>query len=101
MKIRIERSGGLAGININNELDIQDLPPTLSTKLKRILLLAKSNSLKLKNVPTGAADQYHYKIIIKERELETVIECNQFNMGEDLRSLLKYIEKNSIKSKLT
>ncbi|CAN5593995.1 hypothetical protein BH18THE1_BH18THE1_04590 [soil metagenome] len=69
----------MAGIQISNELDTKDLPPSVSTKLKKIMLNTNSDSLDLKKVPSGAADQYLYKISIKEGQKESVIECKQYN----------------------
>ena len=97
VRIRVERSGGFAGIPIANEIDSKNLPPTLVTKLNKIIENAKSPKLPLSATPRGAADHFTYKILVKDGEKETVIECNQYSLEDDLRSLVKYVERNSEK----
>jgi hypothetical protein len=93
--IKVERSGGFAGIPISNQIDTKDLPSTLAAKLKKIMESAKSSSLPLGVTPKGAADHYTYKISIQDGVNLKVVECNQYNIEDDLKSLVKYIEKNS------
>ena len=95
MKIKIERSGGVAGLSITREMDTKELPTSLAIKVKKIIEDTKSSSLPLKVTPKGAADHYNYKISIQEGENEMVMECNQFNLQNDLKSLIKYVEAHS------
>jgi len=95
MIIRIERTGGVAGIPISYEMDIKDVPEVLLRKAKKILGDKKSSSLPLKLTPMGSADHYTYKISIQDGMDDRVLECNQYTIGDDLRSLVKYIERNS------
>lgn len=95
MKITVERSGGLAGIPISNELDSIVLPSAMLRTAKKIMEEKKAHSFPMKSSPKGAADHYTYKISIQDGVNLTVIECNQHNIEDDLRSLVKYIEKNS------
>ncbi|HEX7178316.1 MAG TPA: protealysin inhibitor emfourin [Nitrososphaeraceae archaeon] len=94
MRIRVERSGGLAGIPISNEIDEKDLPSTLIRTAKKMIEDKKSPSLSMKSSPRGAADHYSYKISILDGTIKRVIECNQFELQDDLRSLIKYVEKH-------
>jgi hypothetical protein len=48
-----------------------------------------------KFTPTGAADHYTYKISIGDGVNRKCIECNEYNIEDDLKSLVRYIEKNS------
>jgi hypothetical protein len=95
MRIRVERSGGLAGIQISNEMDAKDLPSEQLHTAKRIIEDKKPSSLSMKSSPRGAADHYTYKISIQDGANQRVIECNQYNIHDDLKSLVKYIERNS------
>lgn len=97
MRIRVERSGGLAGIAISNEMDAKDLPSALIRTAKKIIEDKKVSSLPMKSSPRGAADHYTYKISIQDGTNQNVIECNQYNIEDDLKSLVNYIEKNSKK----
>jgi hypothetical protein len=95
VKIKVERSGGLAGIPISNEMDIKDLPSALISTAKKIIEHKEAPSLSMKSSPRGAADLYSYKISIQDGADRKIIECNEYDIQDDLKSLVKYIEKNS------
>lgn len=93
MRIKVEREGGLAGILISTEIDAHELPTVLLETVRKILHDKKAPPLKTS--PKGAADHYSYKISIQDGTSVKVIECNQYNIEEDLKTLVKYIEKNA------
>ena len=97
MKIRIERSGGFAGIPLSNGMDAKDLPSELIRTAKKIVEDKNASSLSMKSPPKGAADHYTYKISIQDGKNFSEINCNDFNIEGDLKSLVKYIERNSKK----
>jgi Emfourin len=99
VRIKVERSGGFTGISVTSEMDGKDLPSDLMTTAKNIVARQKSSSLPMKSTPKGAADHYTYKISIINGGSRRVIECNQYNIQDDLKSLVKYVEKNSKKDK--
>jgi hypothetical protein len=99
MIIKVERSGGLTGIPLTKMIDTKDLPPTLVTTVKKIMVNAKSLLLPLNTRPRGAADDFTYKILIQDGIKESVIECNEYNIHNDLKSLIRYIERNTKKGK--
>jgi hypothetical protein len=90
VRITVERSGGLAGIPISNEMDEKDLPSALISTAKKIIEDKRVSSLSYKSSPKGAADHYSYKISIQDGSNRRVVEIT-----DDLKSLVKYIEKNS------
>jgi hypothetical protein len=97
MKIKVERSGGLAAISISNEMDTKDLPSGLAATAKNIMRNQKSSSLPMKSTPIGAADHYSYRISFQDGINRRVLECNQYDIQDDVKSLIRYIEKNSKK----
>lgn len=99
MRITVERSGGLAGIPISNEMDEKDLPSALISTAKKIIEDKKVSSPPIKTTPKGAADHYLYKISFQDGTHRKVIECNQYNIPDDLKSLIRYIEKIQRESK--
>jgi emfourin len=99
LRIRVERSGGFAGIPISNEIDSKDLPSALIHTVKKIVEDKRVSSLSMKLPPRGAADHFTYKISIQDGVNLSVVECNQYNIDDDLKSLVKYIETNSTKRK--
>ena len=95
MIIKVERTGGFAGIPISKEIDTKDLPSRFTITAKKIMLNSKSPTLPLKSTPRGAADHFTYKISIQDGANQSIIECNQYNIQDDLKSLIKYIETKS------
>jgi len=94
MRIKIERSGGISGIQISNEIDSKNLPSSLENTIKKIMLTQKDSVLSMKSSPKGKADYYTYKISIQDGANRKVIECNQFSIREDLKLIVKYVERN-------
>jgi hypothetical protein len=101
VKIIVERSGGFAGIPTYSEIDGNDLPLKIVTTAKRLMVNEKSLALPLSATPKGAADHLTYKISIQDGPNRSVIECNQYTIQEDLKSLIRYVEKNSKNEKDT
>lgn len=95
MIIKIERSGGLAGIRKTAEIDSKNLPASLVTSARK-LMNERERPLQMKS---EGADYYNYKISIQDGKQRKVIECTQLNIQDELRSLVNYIEKNSKKNK--
>jgi hypothetical protein len=95
LRVRVERSGGLAGITISNEMDENDLPSALKRTTKKIIEDNRVSPFSIKSSPKGAADHYTYKISVQDGMNLRVVECNQYNIEDDLKSLVKYIERNS------
>ena len=93
MIIKIERSGGVTGIPISKQVNVQELPPTLAITAKNLMLKIKSTSLTSKSAPKGAADHYTYKISIQDGVKLKVIECDQYSIQKDLKSLINHIER--------
>jgi emfourin len=98
VKIKVERSGGLAAISFSNEMDSKDLPSVLAATAKNIMRNQKSSSLPKKSAPMGSADHYIYRISFQNGVKKRIIECTQYDIQDELKSLIKYIEKNSKKS---
>lgn len=96
MKIKIERSGGLTGIVTSNEIDAKNLPTAILKKVHEVLNDNQVNPMK--SIPKGAADHFNYRITFEEGKKNKVIECNQFDLKEDLKDIVKFVEANSKKS---
>ena len=73
------------------------MPPALRRAAKKIVEDNKVPPLLMRPPPKGAADYYTYKISIEDGKNQNVIECNQYNIQDDLKSLITYIENNSKK----
>jgi emfourin len=97
MIIKVERSGGLSGIQISNEMDSKDLPSILRKKIKKILSESNGVLSPPKSKSSHAADQYIYKISIYDEKNQRMIMCDEFNIQKDLKSIVKYLEMKSKK----
>lgn len=74
-------------------MDSKNLPSSLVTKIKKIIKDFNPQKQPLKIASRGAADHYNYKFIFGEGKTERKIECTQYYLHNDLRSLLKHIDK--------
>lgn len=94
MIVKVERSGGVSGITTSKEFEATDLPSSLKNVVIKILDNQSTNSLLLNATPQGAADYFTYKITVKAGNRQRVIECNQYNMKDDVKSIVRFAEKN-------
>lgn len=94
MKIKIEQSGGFTGIPKSVEIDTNNLPSDIANAVRTIVNKKRSNTTNI-SAPRGAADYLNYKITIEDGKKNKVIEYNQFNADEELRSLISFVKKNS------
>ena len=97
MKIIIERSGGLTGIVVSHEMEIKDLPQSMVNKVQEIFNNDESKSLKM-SLPKGAADHFNYRVTFKDGTQNKVVECNQYDIKDDLKDVIRYVEANSKKN---
>jgi hypothetical protein len=97
VKIKVERSGGIAGLTLSDQIETNQLPPFVAKIVHEIIKNPHTNSLHLKSVPPGSADYTTYKITIEHGTKKRIVECNQFNLRDDLRNLVNYVKRNSKK----
>lgn len=79
---------------ISKEMDVKDLPSALMRTAEEIIE-GKNLPLFNKASPKGAADHYNYKISIKNGKNRRVIECNQYNIRDDIKLLVNFIERKN------
>jgi len=94
VKIKVERSGGFAGISSTNELNVDKLPFLLEGTVRELLNTKRTKALTL---PKNAVDYFRYKITIQDGNNDNVIECIDTQMNDSLKSLVSYVQKNSMK----
>jgi hypothetical protein len=95
VRIRVERSGGFAGLPMIKEVDGKDIPQNLVSAVRKIMKNKNSSLISSKPIPRGAADHYSYKISIQDGANQDVIECNQYDVQDELKPLIKYVERYS------
>jgi hypothetical protein len=97
VKIKIERSGGFAGLTSFSEMDANNLPPSLEGTVRHLLIGKKPSLTKQLRRPKGAADDLNYKITIYNGMKNHVVTCSELEMDSNVKSLVSYVEKNSLK----
>lgn len=79
---------------ISKEVDTNNLPSSVVNAVRSIVKSRMSDTPK-SLAPRGAADHLNYKITIDEGTKKSVIECNQYDIDDKLKSLISYVEKKS------
>jgi hypothetical protein len=95
VKVKIELSGGFSGITRSYQAHSDDLPSSLVANVRKNLKNYELSSPVLRLAPKSAADYQTYKITIEDGSKSRVIECNECNIQDDLKILVKYLEKHS------
>ncbi len=98
MIIKLERSGGFPGTSMSVEIDAKDLPPKLIGTAKKIMTGPKI-PVPPKSSRGGSTDYYCYLISIQDGVNTRVVECYEYDLKEELRKLVRFIEKSSKKKK--
>ena len=83
----------------SNQLNTNDLSRSQLSKVRKLIENVKLPALNLRKLPQGAADHYSYKITIQDCAKQQIIECNQYEMAENVKSLINCVEKFSSKRK--
>jgi len=94
LKVKIERSGGFAGIISSSELITDKLPPSFEVTVRELLSPKKSLQSLNPGPRSGSADYLNYKITIQNGMKKRVLKCNELGMDSKLKSLVKYVENN-------
>jgi hypothetical protein len=97
VRIKVERSGGFAGISSSNEIDADKLPTAIGGTVRELLRMRRPRANKDTGRLKGAADYLTYKITIQDGKKNHVIECKEFDMDDSLKSLVGYVQKTSNK----
>lgn len=99
MKIKVERSGGFAGISTSSEIEAERLPSSIEDTVRKLLVKKKLPSMKREGLtrPKTAADYFNYKITIQDAKKAKVVEYDEYNMDSSVKSLVSYVQENSMK----
>ena len=95
MIIKVERTGGLAGMSKYSEMDSDNLPSALKTVLNNLVNENKKVPNSVKLIPKGAADHFTYRITIDDGSNQRVIVCDQYGINDNLKTLVNYVEKHN------
>lgn len=95
MHILFEQSGGFMGRTISLELDLQDLPDADAGTLLQLIDEANFFSLPANMPPTGARDDFHYRVTIQAETSQHTVRTSDASAPPELRPLLQELSKRA------
>ncbi|SRR5712691_13390199 len=91
MQMRIERSGGFAGLRLSHDLDSSQLSPEESKELNRLVESAGFFDLPADvRAASPGADRFQYKLSVKAGAREHTVTVDEAAVPETLRPLLNF-----------
>ncbi len=95
MQIDFERSGGFTGIPLTVSVDTDTLSANEAYELKELVTVSNFFSQPAKITPStaGGADQFSYKLTVKENRRQHTVETNEASAPAMLRPLLQRLTK--------
>jgi hypothetical protein len=92
VRIHFERSGGLAGLSLQHDLDTSSLPATDAAAVSQMVDSAHFFELpKSIRVAQSGADRFHYKLSVDSGTQAHSVEVDDAAMPESLRPLLRWL----------
>ncbi len=93
MRIKMERTGGFAGIRVERDIDSDKLAPADAAQLERLLRKSHFFELpaELRN-PGPGPDRFHYRLTVESEQGARTIEAPESAVSGSLRDLLHWIE---------
>lgn len=95
MRIKFERSGGLANIPLHAELDSAHMKPDRAEELKRLVDEARpfdQPSTSKSNVP----DDLHYQVTIEHGGQKKTINVSDTAASDELKSLFDFLGEEAL-----
>jgi hypothetical protein len=91
MIIKIERSGGFAGITKTITVDTEKLPKDIANRIEKHMTQTKLPSRLSRRMKTSMADCYYYKISTKPTAKKKEIEFGEFEVDKELRATVNFL----------
>jgi hypothetical protein len=94
MRVRFERSGGVAGITLAHDFDSAELSPEKTAELSRLVAEAQFFELPGKIRATKAtADLFQFNITVEDSGQKHSVEFDQRAASEHLRTLAQWLTR--------
>jgi hypothetical protein len=98
MKVRLERSGGFAGINKSVFVDTDTLPQNESEQIHNMCDNMNFFNLPSKMETNGnAADLFRYKITVESKSGKHTVETTDLSINPDLENLVNFLSDTAQK----
>lgn len=97
MRIRYERSGGLANIGVKYDVDSAKLSEDKAEQLKRLIEAARPfDQPAASPAPAGAADQYQYELTVEDGGRTHTIRTNDTAASAELMNLFDWLNREAL-----
>jgi hypothetical protein len=94
MRVRFERSGGMAGITMAHDFDSTELPPEQTAELTRLVTKAQFFELPGEIRATRVvADLFQYSITVEDGAQKHSVQFDQGAAPEHLRALVQWLTR--------
>lgn len=98
MKVYFERTGGFAGLKTSVALDTENMTPSESEKLSELCNSVDFLKLSQKTeTKAGAADVFHYKIIIESKDGKRTIETSELSMTPEFEDFVNFLSERALR----
>ena len=95
MRVRLKRTGGLAGIQRQWEMDERKVSPVQLKKLKKILKEANFFGLPSElESPGESRDVFFYQLEVEDEGRTHTVKCSEPSLAEPLRDCIEWILKS-------
>lgn len=94
MIIRVERSGGFAGMTVQSKIDTENLDPE---ERQNLIEQVQSSGFFETDIPTQrdqhGHDRFHYTITIEYHEMRRTVDLDESEIPDDWQSLIGMINQ--------
>ncbi len=95
VRIRFERTGGLAGRKIEVFVDSDSLPPTQAKRLRTLLDRSKFFDLPLElGAGSGGADRFQYRVTVEDDSHSHTVEASESTVPDAMWPLLDWLARH-------
>jgi hypothetical protein len=92
VRIRFERSGGLAGITVALSIDLDEIPKEMGSALREYLQSASPSEGEAGSPgPSFAADRFVYRITVEEQPRHRSVRIDEDRVPPGLQPLLDWL----------
>ena len=91
MRLKLRKTGGIAGLKVNEEVDSEKLPEAQAKKMKE--MVARTDLFNQPSKPTGKStpDQFQYEISVDDGGKTHSFVTNESSASDDLLDLIDWV----------
>lgn len=97
MRIRYERSGGLANIGLKHDVDSAELSDSKAEQLKRLIEAARPFDQPATSPASAGADQFQYELTVKDGSRSHTIHTTDTAAAPELLNLFDWLNREAQK----